>query len=129
MKTKSEESLILLAAGGSLCGGEESLHDNESEQHGFTVAELLVVIAIVGVLIGLLLPAAQAAREAANRAAVANDLRQICLCAKDEFREQNGRFPASIAEYIHFCEDQLPNLRTDCCAAILAFAKKGLSAG
>ncbi len=59
---------------------------------GFTLVELLVVIAIIGVLVALLLPAVQAARESARRSACGNNLRQVGLAALN-FESANNRLP------------------------------------
>jgi prepilin-type N-terminal cleavage/methylation domain-containing protein len=68
------------------------MNRRRSDSRGFTLVELLVVITIIGMLMGLILPAVQSARENSRRAKCINNLKQLSLAATS-FESSQGTFP------------------------------------
>src|SRR5438874_4835157 len=69
-------------------------HPTQSRHAAFTLVELLVVIAIIGILVALLLPAVQAAREAARRADCMNRIKQISMACLN-YENATKHFPSA----------------------------------
>jgi len=96
--------VILFTIFTSLC--KQMRKPSNSAPRGFTLVELLVVIAIIGVLVALLLPAVQAAREAARRTSCVNKLKQVGL-AMHNYHDVMNAFPP--AQYNLLATDGRPN--------------------
>jgi len=79
------------------CYQETACTRNAQDRNGFTLVELLVVIAIIGILVSLLMPAVQTAREAARKTSCQNNLRQLGLATLN-FESHQSAFPVGCVE-------------------------------
>jgi prepilin-type N-terminal cleavage/methylation domain-containing protein/prepilin-type processing-associated H-X9-DG protein len=85
---KSTDNLMNQPIANSQTAGTAAVHHNTAKK-GFTVVELMVVIGIIAMLMGLLLPAVQTAREAGRRNTCSNNIRQIAMAVVDYGMKKN----------------------------------------
>ncbi len=99
-------------------------------KEGFTLVELLVVIAIIGILVGLLLPAVQAAREAGRRLHCSSNFHQMGI-ALHNYHDAHKKFPSGIVEpnYVLWTGSLLPYIEQNNVFNSLDFSKRWEIAG
>ncbi|MFO0901864.1 MAG: DUF1559 domain-containing protein [Pirellulales bacterium] len=95
-------------------------HRLRRHRAGFTLVELLVVIAIIGILVALLLPAVQAAREAARRMQCSNNLKQLAL-AVHNYHDTYNSFPYAYQQNVSLHARLLPYMEQSNVAALITY--------
>lgn len=96
------------------------------QRRGFTLVELLVVIAIIGILIALLLPAVQAAREAARRSKCTNNLKQMALALQNHAAAKKYLPPGQLTNDTHpNCDSSTGETWTNWAIEILPYMEEG----
>jgi len=100
-------------------------HLSPISRRAFTLVELLVVIAIIGTLVGLLLPAVQAAREAARRISCQNNLKQLGLAVLN-YESSRKRFPAAVTGLPNVmpCDSTVSAKRANWVVSVLPFLEE-----